>query len=95
MRIAATVFTAKRSNKFLVLHKEGMLVHNRPPPTARVRGMPAILGARPALRRPGPPTRRPWSWRKMAGKGRRHALDGAPGIPREQTRAQTLDSRAL
>jgi hypothetical protein len=47
MRIAATVFTAKRSNKFLVLHKEGMLVHNRPPPTARVRGMPAILGARP------------------------------------------------
>ena len=74
MRIAAAVFTTKRSNKLLVLHKEGMLVHNRPPSTARVRGMPAILGARPALRRPGHPTRRPWSWGKVAGKGRRHAL---------------------
>jgi hypothetical protein len=30
MRIAAALFTAKRFNKFLVLHNEGMLVYNPP-----------------------------------------------------------------
>jgi hypothetical protein len=45
MRIAAALFTAKRFNKFLILHKEGMLVHN-PPHLQRE--------CRSALRRPGP-----------------------------------------
>ena len=46
MRIAAAICTAKWFNKFLILHWEGMLVHSPPPTTARVRGMPAMLGAR-------------------------------------------------
>ena len=87
VRIAAAVFTAKRSNKLLVLHKEGMLVHNQPLPTAPVRGMRAILGARSALRRPGPPTRRPW-W---AEDGREKATSCARrghGKPTGKTRAR-------
>ncbi len=41
---------AARRNKLLILHREGMLVHNPAPPTARVRSMPAIPGARSTLR---------------------------------------------
>ena len=31
MRIAAALVTANRSNKFMILHKYGMLFHTRPP----------------------------------------------------------------
>jgi hypothetical protein len=60
MRIAAALATAKRCNKFVILHNYGMLFHTTPrprPATARMRSLPAILGAGSALRRPGPPTR--------------------------------------
>jgi hypothetical protein len=60
MRIAATHVTAKRCNKFVTPHNKGMLFHTGPyPATAQMRSLPAILGAGSALRRPGPPTRRP------------------------------------
>ena len=54
MGIAAAIFTSKRFNKFLILHKEGMLVHNPPPAYSASTELPAILGASSALRRPDP-----------------------------------------
>jgi hypothetical protein len=60
MRIAAALATAKRCNKLVILHNYGMVFHTSPPiPATRMRSLPAILGAGSALRRPGPPTRRP------------------------------------
>ncbi len=71
MRIAAALATANRCNKFVILHNKGMLFHTspRPPATARMLSMPAILGACPALRRLASPGRFLSSAEKMAEKG--------------------------
>jgi hypothetical protein len=71
MRIAPALAAAKRCNKFVIRHNKGMIFHANPPATAPTRSLPAILGASSALRRPGPPTKRAWSARKMASKRRR------------------------
>jgi hypothetical protein len=42
MRIAAALLTAKRRNKFVILHNKGMLFHTRPCPNA------ASVNAEPA-----------------------------------------------
>jgi hypothetical protein len=58
MRIAAALVTAKRGNKFVILHNKGLLFHTSPRPSPSANAEPAaILGAGAALRRPGPPTR--------------------------------------
>jgi hypothetical protein len=55
MRIAAALVTAKRFNKFVILHNKGMLFHARPCPNVPSGGAcPPSLGASPALRRPDP-----------------------------------------
>ena len=55
MRIAAALATAKRCNKFVILHNKGMLFHKPPTPSHSASAdMPAILGAGSALRRPSP-----------------------------------------
>ena len=41
MRIAATLVTAKRCNKFVILHKKGMLFHTRPTPKRSASAEPA------------------------------------------------------
>ena len=94
MRIAATVFTAKRSNKFLVLRKEGMLVHNRP-------HLQRECGACPpssALART-PPSRSPdQATMVLAEDGRERAPACArrgTGNPTGTNKGATLDSRAL
>jgi hypothetical protein len=71
MRIAAAIFAAKRLNKFLILHKEGMLVHN-PPPTYSASAEHARHPRRPLRTPPSrpPPDMCPWSGQKMA-RGRR------------------------
>ena len=56
MRIAAALVTAKRCNKFVILHNKGLLFHTSPRPSHSANA-DAILGASAALRRPGPPTR--------------------------------------
>ena len=57
MRIAAALVTAKRFNKFVILHNKGMLFHTRPcPNVASVSaGMPAIPRRQPRT----PPSRPP------------------------------------
>ena len=75
MRIASALAAAKRCNKFVIRHNKGMIFHANPPAKARARSLPAILGASSALRRPGPPTKRAWSARKMASKRRRLYVD--------------------
>jgi hypothetical protein len=75
MRIAPALAAAKRCNEFVIRHNKGMIFHANPPATARARSLPAILGASSALRRPGPPTKRAWSARKMASKRRRLYAD--------------------
>ena len=71
MRIAAAVFTAKRFNKYLFLHMEGMLVHNRPHLQRECGACPPSSALAPHSAVPVPRPGEPWSWRKMAGKGRR------------------------
>ena len=49
MRIAAALVTAKRCNKFVILHNKGLLFHTSPRPSRTTRSPPAILGAGSAL----------------------------------------------
>jgi hypothetical protein len=71
MRITAVLVTAKWCNKFVILHKKGMLFDARPKHSASAEPCPQSSASSSALRRPDPPTRR-WFARKMASKGRRH-----------------------
>jgi len=41
MRIAAAVVTAKRRNKFVILHNKGMFFHTAPPPSHTAGAEPA------------------------------------------------------
>jgi len=56
MRVAAAVVTAKRRNKFMILHNKGMLFHTRPNPR---HGASAELARYPQVRLHTPPSRSP------------------------------------
>ena len=55
MRIAAALVTAKRCNKFVILHNKGLLFHTSPRPSHGANAEPpAILGVGAALPVPVP-----------------------------------------
>jgi len=56
MRIAAALATAKRCNKFMILHDKGMLFHE--PPTPR-QSVSADMFAHPRRRLRTPPSQSP------------------------------------
>jgi hypothetical protein len=56
MRIAAALAAAKRCNKFVILHKKGMLFHSRPNPTYKASAEPA---RHPRRQLRTPPSRSP------------------------------------
>jgi hypothetical protein len=77
MRIAAALLTAKRSNKFLILRKYGMLFHTSPPcshdASAGHSRDPSAIAPHSAV--PSPLDRLLSSAQKMARKGRRGLLN--------------------
>jgi hypothetical protein len=95
MCIAAAVFTAKRFNKYLVLHMEGMPVHNRPhlqrdcgacPPSSALAPHSAVQVPRPGDYGPG---------ERWQGKGDGMRSTGVTGNPTGENKGKTRDSRAL
>ena len=68
MGVAAAVFAADWSNKFLIVHKTGALSHTRRAPTPSVWRAPRYPVVRPDFAVPSPKNRCLWSVQKMARK---------------------------
>jgi hypothetical protein len=91
MGVAAAVFAADWSNKFLIVHKTGALSHTRRAPTPSVWRAPRYPVVRPHFAVPSPKTGVYGLYRRWQGKG---SLD-VPEADRAADAPQTLLKRSV